>query len=50
MACRNRILNASILLQVWAEDGDDDWSCVQTLGESNKYYLNPESCFSLKWT
>lgn len=48
MARRNRILNASILLQVWAEDGDDDWSCVQTLGESNKYYLNPGSWFSLK--
>lgn len=27
-----------IYSQIWAEDGDsDDWHCVQTLGESNKY-------------
>jgi hypothetical protein len=27
--------------QVWADD-DDDWQCVQTLGEPNKYAtLNP---------
>lgn len=27
------------LFQVWAEDGDDDWTCVQTITEANKYYL-----------
>jgi len=25
------------LLQIWAEDGDDDWHCVQTLSEANGY-------------
>lgn len=27
-------------LQIWADEGDDDdWACVQTLGETNKYYV-----------
>lgn len=32
--------NERYYMQVWAEDGDsDDWHCVQTLKEANKYYL-----------
>ena len=41
--CLNRETN---VLQVWAEDGDnDDWHCVQTLDESTKYSLNPLCLF-----
>lgn len=42
----------SNFFQVWADEGDsDDWQCVQTLGEPNKYYflnslINPDFVFS----
>jgi len=34
----NNITMQSNFFQVWADEGDsDDWQCVQTLGEPNKY-------------
>ncbi|TQD88988.1 hypothetical protein C1H46_025495 [Malus baccata] len=38
---RNLIFSCSYdnTVKIWADDGDDDdWACVQTLGEANKYY------------
>jgi len=35
--CTKLTLN---FFQVWADEGDsDDWQCVQTLGEPNKYHF-----------
>jgi hypothetical protein len=37
--CDNNIMQSNFF-QVWADEGDsDDWQCVQTLGEPNKYYF-----------
>lgn len=34
----NNLITQSNFFQVWADEGDsDDWQCVQTLGEPNKY-------------
>lgn len=36
----DNIIMQSNVFQVWADEGDsDDWQCVQTLGEPNKYYF-----------
>jgi cytosolic iron-sulfur protein assembly protein CIAO1 len=29
---------AASMTQVWADDGDDEWHCVQTLTEANNWY------------
>ena len=29
---------AARMMQVWADDGDDEWHCVQTLTEDNNWY------------
>jgi hypothetical protein len=37
---RDNNIMQSNFFQVWADEGDsDDWQCVQTLGEPNKYYF-----------
>lgn len=28
---------AACMMQVWADDGDDEWHCVQTLTEANNW-------------
>ena len=28
---------AACMMQVWADDGDDEWRCVQTLTEANNW-------------